>query len=973
MGKVAGARFAAVILVILAGATGCGGGSTLPGQAGITGPNAEQGTGSNQPQGWLDFPPAIDGHYSRYRLTSDSERTVEGLDYAEWHGDGNYEIPESEDYVIVSGSSDPLAWAVYNLAELDTERPTKLKITIAEAGESPGADPLPLSCWLGVTDYTTNSWAWYGPFVEPTTLVVNCPNRRDRYVSAAHVMSFALLTASSSRFASGDNPDGRTAALIDRAVITTLPADDEDYLVTKPHFATIADVAFGDGGKGASALETWQHVTLYWNHVTDSANPDCEAQQYDVYRRGPGDESRQLIGSVDAPAEQYTDPLDNDAGIDETVPGVTYVYSLQAGNTAGYTSYDAVPVTIPEEEPTPDTLIITAFAVRIENAANGIGFDPEVFDADHTSCAIDANAATNLGLEWIAGTFNGLPFSGADEANWPADMTQDDYDTAFGAARDNQEWNLLGGDASDSRATSDWIVLDSGLEFPMAGEPGPGVVCPDDDPDSTFGAFEAELAMLLPRNDHGSYPSDERLIVSVPSDVGFGLMMDIGFDPAAPVLLGYHDSNGDPLTHLSIAQDTLVRVPFVWGIGGEPADLSQTSLELREFELGDWLSTRVAVDFDYSASAPASGEFTFSNEGGDDYVECIVPAVQLQSFKLYACRLNSGECWSSINKPEEMLDTDVGPGIQPFVTFPEHCWPEIDILQIFQPDPIVRRDPALFYDFESGGMKPQDEAAYNDVLKINGDEFFIYSEGGVYPKAAVKETHNPETITSLEDGIPGVASVAESCGRLLIDISVLTPQGNPGDPVRTYCYKFFNADGSSIGWGEFDVAPDGSLLVSPEGVAWGVNVWDREERELVDRTYDNFTVDGDTVGTATPDVLWFEIEGGWLYDSDQYYKGMYSYFPSDFDNMLIRVKSTASADTYYIEGGLRLAGVNSSGSYILIHEITNIEWRNPGVPGWPGILESGASYSLSLDDPHFEGIEYMFEDELLTTGTNPNI
>lgn len=977
MGKVEGTRSALIALAITSVLIGCGGNNTPLGEDGFTDPAGSQGRKGVPLGEWLAFPPVIDGNYSDYRLTSESERTVEGTDYAEAHGEGNYEIPATEDYVIVSGTTDPLAWAVYHLSELDSDRPVSVEIDISPAGESPGADPLPLSCWLGVTDYTTNSWQWYGPFVQPATLVLNSTNRRDRYVSADHVMSFAMLTLSSSRFASGGNPAGRTAALIDCSVIATLPANDEDYLSTRPHYAAIYEVAFGDGSggaKGGSALDPeTQYVNLHWQHIYDPANDENEALQYKIYRKGPDDEERIPIGSVNAPEEEYTDPEDNATGVDEPLPGVTYIYYLRAYNPAGYTPYDAVPVTIPEDQPPADSINVTAYAIRIDNAANGIGFDPEVFDEEHSDGTIDANAATSLSLEWIAGTYNGLPFSGEDDSGWPEGMTQDDYDTAFAAVRDNLQWlELLYGGAAGFRRTGDWLVLDSSLSFPLTGDPGSGVIFPDDDPESTGAEAEGLLQLYLPDDTSATYPMDQELEVHVPSPVQLEVTMDIGFDPAAAELLDYLDGAGDPLTELLVDQDTFARVPVEWGVGGAPPDLSATSLELHEFNAAGGPSNGAAHVFDYCEAAMDSGQYTFLTAGEDYYVLCIVPGTSLSLGKYYALRLSDGSAWSTINKPPQLLQASEPQVLPELVSYPEHCWPQIDVLQVFYPDPIVRRDPGVYYDFDDGQLKPTDPEAYNDILKTNGDEFFLHVSGSVYPKAAVMETDNPDLITSLDDGIEGVFSTGESPGRILINIVLLTLQGNPGDPVKIYCYKFFNADGTAVGYGTFDVAPIGSFNTQPLGLGWGVNVWNREEREIAERTYDNFTTDGSRVGTSTPDVLWFEIAGGWLFDPDQDEQGIYAVFPGDCENLLIRVQDADQGDYLYAEGALRIAGIGATGSYLIIHTVTNLDWSWPGVPGWPGILRAGHMYDLSLDDPHFPGLEYTYPQKLVVIGTNPN-
>ena len=225
----------------------------------------------------------------------------------------------------------------------------------------------------------------------------------------------------------------------------------------------------------------------------------------------------------------------------------------------------------------------------------------------------------------------------------------------------------------------------------------------------------------------------------------------------------------------------------------------------------------------------------------------------------------------------------------------------------------------------------------------------------------------------MSDGIPGVTSAEECPGRLLIDISLLSTQrATLGIPSRLYCYKFFNADGTAVGQGTFDLSPIGYLGASPIGRNWGVDVWDREELALNQRTYDNFITDGSAVGTTTPDVLWFEIAGGWFFDYDQDEDQAYATWPGGCENLLIQVKNASTSDYYYAECALRIAGLGTGDDYIVIHTITTLDWFYPGVPGWPGKLDTGNTYILSLDDPHFPGVEYTFAQNMAVTGTNPN-
>jgi len=111
---------------------------------------------------------------------------------------------------------------------------------------------------------------------------------------------------------------------------------------------------------------------------------------------------------------------------------------------------------------------------------------------------------------------------------------------------------------------------------------------------------------------------------------------------------------------------------------------------------------------------------------------------------------------------------------------------------------------------------------------------------------------------------------------------------------------------------------------------------------------------------------------GWLFDADQDEKGTYATYPGGAENLMVRVQDSDSGEYLYAEGAMRVAGMGATGSYLIIHAVTNLDWRWPGVPGWPGILSPGRHYDLSLDDPHYPGLEYTFASQLVTTGTNPN-
>ncbi|MBN2082208.1 hypothetical protein JW859_08365, partial [bacterium] len=887
------------------------------------------------------------------------------------HGEDNYAIPATEDYVIVSGSADKLAWAIYTIDELEANRPVGLEITVEPAPAEPGGtEDLPLSCWIGISDYTNFCWEWSGPYADTGSLVLNSEEIRDRYVTSDYLMSFAVLTVTASTFVSASNPDGLTAALINVAETTTLAATDEDYHSTKPHYAAIEEVTLG--AKSASALDPdTQYVHLDWVHYYDAASDDNEALQYKIYRQGPDDADRVPIGSVNAPEITYCDPLDNATGVAEPLPGVTYTYFLRAYNPAGYTPYDAAPVTIPDGPTDPDVIVITDFTVRIDNAANGIGFDPELFDAQSNTGAIPANEDTSVEVEWIDGTFNGLPFSGNDSANWPEGMTEDDYGEALGAAHAELVWTADHDGDENMRRTGDWFRL-SGDPYP-AFDPPPGLVFPDYDPESDAAAPEGLLDVVLPDDLTVTYPVDEDLEVKVPTAIQFTIEMDVLSDPAAPVILGIEDDLGDPIEEFFILDEEIhAYLPLSWGVGGAPADLSTIELELHGFEAEAGPSLGSDVEFAYTAGTPDVGEFTVDTSG-DPFIHCVFSGLNMQGW-YETFRVNVDGVWSTINLPTDLVLVVVPQMEQELVTFPAVCWPDVDVIQIFYADPKIRRCPGLVFNIVEYSVDPEDPVGYNDILKTNGDEFSFSMHDKIYPDIVLVETADPATIEYNDpDELTGVIPVEYNSGRICVDIAVLTVLGQPGDPTRTISYRLFESDQTPVGCGTFTIEPLGSLLAAPTGVDWGINVWDREAKAIADRTYDDFTLDGAAVGTATPDVLWFELKDGWFFDFDQIDNTAFrSTDSSSNDNVKIRFEDAADGSYMYADCSLRIAELGADPGYIALFVPSIYAFKYPGIPGWPGIFETGHTYSIQLEDIHYAGIEHTFANSLIVVGTNPN-
>jgi len=302
---------------------------------------------------------------SAVKRVGTSDLQIAGTSYIAESGSGNYE-GVNHSYVIVPSGEEELAWATFALSDLTLDRPSEVSFQVAAAPIVPsGENELPLNYWVGIADYTTFCWQWHGPYSEPTALNVNTENIRDRYVSADAVMYFTVLTIADSQFQTPENPDGLTAAKIIASTIHAETSTESIYFPTKPHYPAIEEAAVGTA-KGTAALDPSQYVTIHWEHVFDIENADLEALLYRLYRQGPMDSVMYPIGTVTAPAEEYTDPLDNQGDLDPVIPGATYNYYLRAFNPAGYTPFDRIPVTIPLLAPANIAVTKGTYTDRIE-------------------------------------------------------------------------------------------------------------------------------------------------------------------------------------------------------------------------------------------------------------------------------------------------------------------------------------------------------------------------------------------------------------------------------------------------------------------------------------------------------------------------------------------------------------------------------------------------------------------------------
>ncbi|MBN2083252.1 fibronectin type III domain-containing protein [bacterium] len=960
-------RLGGCLTVVVTGCllAACGGASRLT----ETGPNPAPETTS--PPVWPQFPPDTETA-SPSRRVAENMIAVHGADYVTSQGPGNYEPAGGDAYVLVSDPANTPAWALYTLDEFATDRPVSLTITVEPApAEAGGELALPLNYWIGVGNYTAFCWDWHGPYSATTAVTLNSHKVRDRCVTMGGALQLLVLTMADAGLATAENPAGLTAARIDLAEVTTLPATDPNYYATRPHYAALTSVALGSG-KSLSELDpATQYVHLAWQHYYDPANDANEALQYKIYRQSPADKQRVPIDTVNAPETTFCDPHDSFSWVDEPTPGITYTYFVRAYNPAGFAAYDATAVTIPADPSGADVIAITDCTVRITGASGGLSADQELFNSTKTVAFVKANAATELSLEWISGTFNGVAFAGETSSGWPPDMTQADYDAALATTRANLQWMAEAAGAPGYRYVGSTLILDDG-EFPLAGDPGGATLTSDYDPESGGSFAEGRLNLYLPGDLETTYPATADLEIQVPTPVAYAISLDLSLDSTASRILGLNDETGIPIEKIFYdLPEVHAYLPVSWGSGGEPADLSSVELALCAFDQEAGQSLPGQQSLVYTTGSPANGEFAIDTSA-DPVVHCNFTGWLVNgNYVTFRIRVNG--VWSTVNLPSDLVPALYQPTVPTLSAFPQRCMPSVDYLQLFYPEPLVRRSPEVYYDSIEEAIKPEDPVGYNEILKTSGQEFALDYRGEMYPKVAVAEIASPDQIHSLADGIPSVYVSHHSPHRLCLDISAISVEYPSGFPDRTYSYKLFAHDGTALGKGSFTLAPVDYEPAKPTGIDWGVDVWAGTGIEVGGQDYVYHYINASHVNSDSPDVIWFEIQDGWFFDPDQPDSGVYN-AAADSPNGNVKVcfESEVLGDLMYADCTLRMVQTVTENSYIMLFVPDERAFTHPTAPDWPGILEPGNSYFVRLDDVRYDGYEDTLEYMLAITGENPN-
>jgi hypothetical protein len=653
------------------------------------------------------------------------------------------------------------------------------------------------------------------------------------------------------------------------------------------------------------------------------------------------------------------------------------------------------------------TVNISGYDIQAVGATGGGGTGSDIFNGGDTADIV-ANQALTLQLNSVNGTFDGVAF---DASTLPPGMNQAMYDMVLAAVADNLNWTFANVGDSNARFVGPWFVP-ANAGYTGTGDPGAGTVSPDDDPESTAPSDEGNAGTDLAA---GSLPSgDPQVAIEVPATVDLTFGFDMAVDPLAPVIEGcYADpTQTTKLTMLEAGGAGLTVVFFKmdsWGATGStiPADPTLTKLELHTQNAADTrdlsLSYELAWDDeDPPDQDPEAGEFfIFHNDILDiDIFICKVPAIQVTPGSSVAFRFNDGTTWSSINKPTDLLTTTPPVPPEDLLTLPADYDRNVmppPYLQIFRNEPKIRRNGRVTMDTINGLADPKDPIGYADNLKtgltsydfpisyktvIVGGHPVYYPYPIIVLKACYTEPDTWPTITGPDDpdaeaNILIPLDGGREAGRICVDVTSLILNLDP--PVmgnQTWCaYHLYDAADGDIGQGRFKIYDEPVEPVLPMGVEWGVNVGDRGDWNKLDfnTLCTNKAVNGTTMTTPTPDVLWVRFNGKTrVLDWNEYW----SDDDPNTDNIQLVVQDSELAQSA-LAMYLVIVGITLNNDYIAIHHLDlndGAGWYYDWVAAFPtpGILAPGKTYDLGIDDPTIAGIDFWFSDQLNVIGNNPN-
>lgn len=647
-------------------------------------------------------------------------------------------------------------------------------------------------------------------------------------------------------------------------------------------------------------------------------------------------------------------------------------------DTLGVESVVSIPVS---SEPivNPAQVIIIGYEIEVVGSSVVVGGimrgDVDVL----TPGSLTANGEVAFTLYNVIGTFQGEPF---DKDTWPTSgtgddektMTEQNYLDIFAACLDVLDWQFSDGGAAEIRYTSAWSTHTSGI----GGDPGLGTVFPDDDPQSDDAFPEGLLTTRLPHNNTPGgpeYPDDAEISVRVLSDLGYDFEFDILVDDRAAILLDFN------ISEFELVVPNPLLINFNFGDSGPPAGLAAgTSFQLVPVIPQPSGYAYDPVDRDwitltYSEGELDLGEYIIFGEGEEiSQLFANVNGASLEANTEYSPRLfidrgdPEGGSWSSINKPDPVITVREFDEPQVMV-LPELVDGDVDLLQLFVEDPIVRRDGNMWFDPLTEQAVYTDEDAYNDILKNSsaGDAEFPIEYGGAanpltFPQIVVVLGSNPDSIAGYDDVNKEAAAVISQWqgNKLTVDIAALyRPIADEGD--ITYAFKLFLKDTTTVaGVGTFTCMEIGFPVQSPLGVDWSVNLWSRGEGSIsnIDHDAGGGILDASTVNSLTPDVLWFEFSGGWVYG------------PPKYNDVYIVVDYVIPEnDPAPMPLQLEIAGLSLDNHYLAFHTVVRDDYFSLTNPS--GKLKTGSRYTLSLRDELTAGEDHQYSRILQVVGTLP--
>jgi len=626
-----------------------------------------------------------------------------------------------------------------------------------------------------------------------------------------------------------------------------------------------------------------------------------------------------------------------------TQQGVTTVVEAQAG---------AAP-------PPVRFITVSQVSIRVTGATGG-GDDGTLFDSSNTAGSVVANSAVHVAIDEISGTYSSPVGSGTFNSTdpLPADMTQQDYDDTLAliktkGATGYVHFDVAQGGAPGFRYRSDWLTFAAAP--PAFGDLGDGTIFPDDDPESTGATAEGVLTLNL---DSAADLDGDPLRSIQFSSYSQIFNFDVTADPNAPILADPINLNdGQPVTQLTRNAGTEISQDITM-----PGTI-QTP-ENVEYQLIEILPSGAAGDvlpFTYHSPPSNQGQF---------FVKGVAPA-SLQAFVTgilnpgssyhFTFRDDQGGPWSSLNTPEPLLTTKPAPPPIDLVTVPNRlAFPSYAQFQIRMKDPYVRRDPKVVFDVigPPPSINPPEatKVAYKDILKKYpgpeaGEIVLGIKDLESYPRITAIKADNPDGIDASTVNTDQFNIIDRAPDHVTVDcLGYAGWQDLVGE--EKWSYKLFNADDSAFGQGTFmleSFRADDPPPMATASNSWGVNVYDRDNTPTASITdlvglFNNRTLRHSMAGTDTPDVIWCEFNGGYMYDFN----------PDDGSNN-VRLVFSYQDDTgspEYVPADLRIAGITDTGDWLAIHVVTPDDYYKPG--GF-GQFVDGLTYVVHLQDSRFPG------------------